>query len=465
MSEQTTLRIAPSPTGDLHLGNAMVALANRWFAIENEGTLILRIDDTDRQRSSFDSLLGITEALDWLGITFDAGPYYQSKHDEQYAEALSRMLADGSAYRCFCTQDRLDQVASEQRSAGMPPRYDNACRHLTSDEIESLMNRHTPFVVRIRVPDREYGFKDLVHGEVAAPAGSFGDFILKRTDGTHGYMFASVIDDVEMGITHVLRGNDHLANTPRQMAIFDALNVKPPKWAHLPLLLSEQGTKLSKRDQMGSMNQLMNLAVPPQALRMYLSEMLGQGDGDPLDPGSKASFSFERVSTGAARTSLERLESLAREVIGKTDENSSRQLIDEELKKGGHSPLSDEEWLLANDIRKGAAGWQSIALEVELIRSFEPGQEKLSLNDLPADLVEQVLAMLEGAPFTGLQEATTIVGAVKKDCRERGVPIKAMLQLLRSCLTGRAHGPGIDLLLNAIGREKALVRIKTSLPL
>jgi glutamyl/glutaminyl-tRNA synthetase len=456
------VRFAPSPTGALHLGSALVALANAALAHDTAGTLVLRIDDTDRARSRDEDTFELLRLLRWLGIEWDEGPIHQSARADEYQVALDRLLDDGDAYPCFCGDARLAQLREEQQRAGLPPRYDGRCRALAPADVQRALADGAPHVLRFAVPDaRDVGFDDLVHGRVVVPAGSFGDPVLCRADGSVGYLLASVVDDAALGITHVVRGEDHLPNTARQVLLFEALGAAIPAFAHLPLLRDEEGRKLSKRAPLGTLDELADEGFLPRTVRRYLAELLGQGAVDLLEEGAPA-IDLGRIPTGAPRVDRARLESLGREDMAQLDIDG--------LLLGMDMEATPERALIVAEL--AAASPSLVSLRGELRLVFDgPGGGDLPLVFgivAPDDssrgaheaALERVLPLLReqlGAdPGWGAQVRTRLVAGAK----EAGLGASAVLRPLRIALTGMSGGPGIDLLLDAIGPSEALRRVQ-----
>ena len=267
-------RFAPSPTGVLHIGSVRTALFCWLYARHHEGQYILRIEDTDRARSTQENVDAITDGLSWLGLDADEGPILQTSRFDRYGEVIAQWLADGSAYHCYCTKEELEEVRERQMAAGYKTRYDGRCR----DRAEP--REGVDPVVRFRnPPDGEVIVDDLVRGRVVFDNTELDDLIIARSDGTPTYNFTVVVDDSDMGISHVIRGDDHLNNTPRQMNMLEALNVAPPRYAHLPMILGPDGSKLSKRHGAVDVREYRQKGYLPHALLNYLVR-LGWSHGD-----------------------------------------------------------------------------------------------------------------------------------------------------------------------------------------
>ena len=278
MTPNVRVRFAPAPTGLLHIGNARTALFNFLFAKRNQGAFVLRIEDTDLERSTDTSIERIVEDLKWLGIFWDegpdrggpVGPYRQSQRLSVYREFADRLCQEGKGYKCFCSEERLEKLRKEQLSKGKMPRYDGRCRSLSAEEIAEMESSGLRPVLRFRVGKGPILFEDLIHGKMNFDSAGIGDFIIVRSDGMVAYNFACVIDDHSMQISHVIRGEDHLSNTPRQILLYQALGWVPPVFAHHPLILGPDRSPLSKRHGATAVSQYREEGFLPEALRNYL---------------------------------------------------------------------------------------------------------------------------------------------------------------------------------------------------
>ena len=268
-------RFAPSPTGFLHVGGARTALYSWLFARHHQGEFVLRIEDTDLERSTQEAIDAIIEGMNWLGLTWDEGPYYQTKRFDRYNAVIDEMLADGRAYKCYCSRERLDALREEQMAKGEKPRYDGRCR-----DSHEVHGDDEPYVIRFRNPQEGVvAFDDHVRGRIEFANSELDDLIIRRTDGAPTYNFCVVIDDWDMEITHVVRGEDHVNNTPRQINIYKALGAPVPEFAHVSMILGDDGAKLSKRHGAVSVMQYRDDGYLPEALLNYLVR-LGWGHGD-----------------------------------------------------------------------------------------------------------------------------------------------------------------------------------------
>jgi glutamyl-tRNA synthetase len=302
--ESVRVRFAPSPTGNLHLGSARTALFNYLFAKHSDGKFILRIEDTDQQRNKEDSLEGIIIALEWLGLQWDEGPFIQSERLHIYREYVDRLLKSGRAYRCYCTTEELESIRKSQWEKGEALSYDRRCCYLTEEEIRQKEDQGLPYVIRFKV-DREGDtvIHDKIRGEVRFPNSAIDDFVIIKSDGMPTYQLAVVVDDAEMGITHVIRGEEHLSNTPKQYQIFKALGCKPPEYAHIPLILAPDRSKLSKRHGAVWVGQFQDDGYLADALVNYLA-LLGWALDDKTEVFSRDElikhFSLEGISKNPA---------------------------------------------------------------------------------------------------------------------------------------------------------------------
>jgi len=272
------VRFAPSPTGYLHVGGARTALFNWLFARHVHGTMVLRIEDTDRERSTEGHTRVILDGLGWLGIGWDEGPLFQGEYAPRHRADAERLLAEGKAYRCFCTREELDAQRARAEAAGSAFRYDRRCFRLAGAEIETRMRAGTPFTIRFLLQDDEIAWDDAVHGRISFQGRDLDDFVILRSDGTAIYNLAVVSDDIAMRITHVIRGDDHISNTPKQIALYRALGHEPPVFAHVPMILGTDGKKLSKRHGATAVGDYQDQGIFPAAMRNFLA-LLGWSPG------------------------------------------------------------------------------------------------------------------------------------------------------------------------------------------
>jgi glutamyl-tRNA synthetase len=310
LSAPVRVRFAPSPTGFLHVGGARTAIFNDLLRQRLGGALILRIEDTDRERSDPEMTRQIVAALEWIGIPFDEGPHLQSERLARHRERARELIGAGRAYRCFCTAEELEPLRRRAEAEGRTFRYPRTCLHCPPEESEAKLAAGTPFVVRLAMPDEAIRFTDLVRGDMEFAADVLDDFILLRSDGSPTYHLSVVVDDVDMGVTCVLRGEDHLSNTPKHVALFRALGAEPPRFGHLPLILGPDKKRLSKRTGAASVEQFRAQGVLPQALYNYLA-LLGWYPGEDVELLTREEmigrFSVEGLNASAAVFDREKL--------------------------------------------------------------------------------------------------------------------------------------------------------------
>ncbi|MFO7841533.1 MAG: glutamate--tRNA ligase [Fidelibacterota bacterium] len=304
------VRFAPSPTGHLHIGGVRTALFNYLYARQQNGEFCLRIEDTDKERSTRENMREILDALDWLGLSPDEKPVIQSEHKVTHLVAAEKLLKNGRAYRCFCTKEELDADKEDAKAAHEPYRYSGRCRDLTKTAIRKKLDAGLPHTLRFRVPEGVTRFKDMVYKDISVNNREIDDFVILRSDGTPVYQLSVVVDDISMGITHVIRGEDHLSNTPKQILLYLALGEKVPRFAHLPLILAEDGKRLSKRHGASSVNEFREMGFLPEGLLNGLA-LLGWGDNMPkpvftLDELIEK-FSLNRVNKKAAVFDINKL--------------------------------------------------------------------------------------------------------------------------------------------------------------
>ena len=282
MPKPIRVRFAPSPTGFLHVGGARTALFNWLYARSTGGTFVLRIEDTDRQRSTAEHTQVILDGLTWLGLDWDEGPFFQGANADRHRSDVSRLVESATTYRCFCTPETLDQLRSAAKSSGSAFHYDRRCDRLPREEVTARVNAGEPFTVRFRVPDGEVAWEDAVHGRIAFQGRELDDFIIQRADGSAIYNMAVVSDDIAMRITHVIRGDDHISNTPKQILLYQALGASLPVFAHVPMILGADGKKLSKRHGATAVGDYQSLGILPVAMRNFLA-LLGWSPGEDLE--------------------------------------------------------------------------------------------------------------------------------------------------------------------------------------
>ncbi len=461
-------RFAPSPTGFLHIGGARTALFNWLYAKSVGGVMRLRIEDTDRSRSTTEAIDAILDSLSWLGLDHDGETVFQSQRADRHAEVAHQLLADGKAYKCYATPDELTQMREDARAAGKPPRYDGRWR----DRPASDAPEGAPFAVRIKAPtDGLTVVHDQVQGEVKTPNKDLDDFIILRSDGTPTYMLAVVVDDHDMGVTHVIRGDDHLTNAARQSVIYDALGWDRPVFAHIPLIHGPDGAKLSKRHGAVGAEAYRADGFLPDTMRNYLAR-LGWAHGDDEIFSTEQAiewFGFDGMGKSAARFDVKKLTALNAHYMRELGIDAFQSAFNASLP---YLPNKDK---LPNPLEGDAKARFETALPglrerartlVELIDSaaFLFAQRPLAMDEKAATLLTDEarghLAALHGL-YRALDawnveplEATT-----KAYAEQAEIKLGAVAQPLRAALTGSKTSPGIYDVLIALGREESLARI------
>jgi glutamyl-tRNA synthetase len=457
-------RFAPSPTGFLHLGSARTALFNWAFARRHGGKLILRIEDTDRLRSSRESENAITDGLGWLGIDWDEGPFRQSEHAERHAEVIESLIAKGRAYRCRCSQAELEERKQKTIAAGGKWTYDGRCRDLG---LGPDCGAHT---VRLRVPDDAYlGWDDLVFGPSGQDAREIGDMIIRRSDGDALFNLAVVIDDTDMGITHVIRGADHHPNTPFQIAIYRALEIDPPRFAHVPLIVGEGGKKLSKRRDPVSIQHFRSEGFLPQATCNWLVR-LGWSHGD-QEIFSREEigglFDLDAVHRSSAQVDTGKLSWLNQHYIkGLPRDELIRSLLPFlERERDGKVDLTPGLERLTDLLRERSKTLVEMARQARFLICDEiTYDEKAARKHLKPPIrpvledLREALAGLDDWSEAGIEAVFVRVRAAHGD-----LAMGKIAQPVRVAVTGGAVSPGIFETLAALGREPSTSRIAAAI--
>jgi glutamyl-tRNA synthetase len=455
-------RFAPSPTGFLHIGGARTALFNWLFARRHGGTALLRIEDTDHKRSTQEAIDAILDGLDWLELTYDDAPMFQSAQAARHVAVAEQLLAHGHAYKCFATTEELEAMREEQRAAKKPLRYDGRWR----DRDPSEAPAGAPYVIRLKTPDQgETVIEDKVQGRVAVKNVEIDDYVLLRADGTPTYMLAVVVDDHDMGVTHVIRGDDHLNNAFRQLPIIRAMDAieggwPDPVYAHIPLIHGNDGAKLSKRHgAMGVDAYRDELGILPEALFNYLLR-LGWSHGDQevfTREEAIAAFDLGAIGKGPSRFDMKKLLSMNGDYIRQADDARLAALVAPRIGEGTDAALLERAMpvlkLRARDLNELADG-----------AAFLFRQRPLAMNEKAAELLtpeaRAVLAQIS-ARFGSERDWTSeaLEANLKSFAEETGVGLGKLAQPLRAALTGQTTSPGIFDVLALLGREESLARI------
>jgi len=456
-------RFAPSPTGYLHVGGGRTALFSYLFARKHGGVFVLRIEDTDRERFSADSVNAILEGMTWLGLEYDEGPFYQTDRLGRYNQVIDDLIDQGLAYRCDCSIERLDALREEQMARKDKPRYDGHCRHR-----DPAPDR--PHVVRFRNPDvGPVVVEDLIRGRVVFSNEELDDLIIRRSDGSPTYNLTVVVDDWDMGITHVIRGDDHLNNTPRQINILRALNREPPRYAHVPMILGDDGARLSKRHGAVSVIAYRDQGYLPEALLNYLAR-LGWSHGDreifSLDELVEL-FDIDQVNKAAAGFDTDKLAWLNQHYIRHGDPRRIAHLLSPHMGRLGIDPAPDPD--LADVVSAQQARAKTLvelaAISAFVYRDCDDYDETAAKKHLRPVAREALERLREELDMLALDdwEPVTLEHTVELVAQELDVKLGKVAQPLRVALVGRAASPGIDVTLHLVGKAATLRRIDKAL--
>jgi nondiscriminating glutamyl-tRNA synthetase len=468
------VRFAPSPTGPLHIGGARSALFNYLFANHHHGEMVMRTEDTDQDRSRREYEEEIIESLQWLGIKWtegvaqggDNGPYRQMERLHIYQQYIQQLLDQGKAYYCFCTQEELEKERQDQLAQGQMQRYSGKCSCLSEQEIKERLDAGLKPSIRFRVPPHQlYVVDDLVRGRVTFESDNSGDFIIAKSDGIPVYNFAVVIDDVLMGITHVIRAEEHLSNTPRQLMIYEALNFPQPQFAHISLILGSDRQKMSKRHGATSLIQYREMGYLPEALFNFLA-LLGwspQGEEQILDHNELIQqFTLDRVAKSPAVFDLDKLNWVNQQYLKKKSIEELADMLKPYLKASEYAAdienLDDDRYLmLVEAVRDHLVCLADITRHVDVFFR-EAKYEEEALQALQEEGVMTVLQQFkdELPVFTGPAEAKDYIKAIVKKLKLKP---KNVYMPLRSALSGQTHGPELPFLILIWGREECLRRL------
>jgi glutamyl-tRNA synthetase len=455
-------RFAPSPTGMLHIGGVRTALFSWLYARHNGGRFILRIEDTDRERSTDEAVQVILDGMRWLALDADEGPYYQTQRYDRYRGVIRQMLESGDAYLCYCTREELEASRQAQIARKEKPRYDGRCRGGAQPRanIEPVVRFKNPLTGAVIVEDQ-------VHGQVVFENAELDDLIIQRSDGNPTYNFCVVVDDMDMGVTHVIRGDDHLNNTPRQMNMLRALGATPPVYAHVPMILGPDGAKLSKRHGAVSVLQYQQEGYLPDALLNYLVR-LGWSHGDQEVFSREemvAAFDIKDVNKAASAFNPEKLLWLNRQHLMRTPVGDVAAALKGQLASLGVTAA--DERLLEGVVR---AQRERVATVAEMARNslfffrdFEAFEDKAAKKHLTPEAVPLLQALAEG--FSGMAgwDSEAIHATIASVAEQQGLALGKVAQPLRVAVTGGAVSPPIDATVALLGRQVTQARILRAL--
>jgi glutamyl-tRNA synthetase len=472
------VRFAPSPTGYLHVGGARTALFNWLYARRHGGTFVLRIEDTDAERSSWEMVAGIVDGLRWLGLDWDEGPdvggphapYFQSERLEKYRERAQALVREGRAYYCYCEPEEMQRKRAEADARGEAWTYDRACLQRDPADVARLEAQGAPKAVRFRVPPGETRFKDLVHGEIRFDNANIEDFVILRSDAQPTYHLSVVVDDIDMEITHVVRGDDHISNTPKQVLLYQAFGKEAPRFAHVPLIMGPDKKRLSKRHGATSVMEYPRLGYLPEAMVNFLA-LLGWSPGGDREVLSRDEltqlFTLEGISGGNAVFNTEKLDWFNQQHIARLPAPELLSRIEPRLREAG---------LWRDPLVSGESAWIAQVLEllkprvktldhlVEELRPFLVDQPEIDsaaaakhLSDSVRPLLENLATALETLqPF----DAATVEQTLRSTSDAAGVKAAALIHATRVALTGRAVSAGLFDVVALLGRSRAVTRLR-----
>ncbi|MED3561260.1 glutamate--tRNA ligase [Bacillus xiapuensis] len=480
MSNEVRVRYAPSPTGHLHIGNARTALFNYLFARNKGGKFIIRIEDTDKKRNIAGGEESQLKYLKWLGMNWDEsvdvggefGPYRQSERNHIYEVYYKQLLESSKAYKCYCTEEELEAEREAQMARGENPQYSGKCRHLTAEQRSQLEAEGRQPSIRIAIPQgKTYAFDDMVKGVVSFESEGIGDYVIVKKDGTPTYNFAVAVDDHLMEISHVLRGDDHISNTPKQLAVYEALGFQPPIFGHMTLIVNESRRKLSKRDEsiIQFIEQYKELGYLPEALFNFIT-LLGWSPAGEEEIYSQAElielFDAERLSKSPAFFDKQKLAWINNQYMKKVELDRIYQLAVPHLIKAGRLPenMTEDEKQWAKKLvglfqEKMSFGAEIVELS-ELFFKDEAEYEEEAKEILSGEQVPEVLKAfsheLDQLPSFEADGIKAAMKAVQKSTGQKG---KNLFMPIRAAVTGQTHGPDLPQAIELLGKEKVQSRI------
>jgi len=453
-------RFPPSPTGTLHIGGARTALFNWLFARHHHGKFILRIEDTDRTRSTQENTDSIIESMKWLGLDWDEGPYFQSERTDIYNELIEKLLSSGNAYYCDCSPEDLERKRTEAKEKGFMPKYDGKCR-------ERGLGKTQNSVVRLKSPlSGITTFKDLVKGVISIDNSQLDDLVLQRSDGSFTYHYAVVVDDIKMGITYIIRGDDHVNNTPRQILIYKAFNEPLPQYAHLPMILGPDRSPLSKRHGATSVMAYKEMGIFPHVLLNSLARLgWAHGDQEKFTIEELIElFSLDNVGKSAGIFNMEKLLDLNAKYIKEEDDANLADLLIPFLTGLGCSKLDREKVIKAVKTLKARAKTlvemaQAALFYFKEIQYDKEAEEKFLTPDA-LGILESLLADLKSAATFDKEELEKIFSAFLETHQ---IKLGKVAQSLRVALTGKTFSPGIFEIMEVMGKEMVMERLSEAI--
>lgn len=462
-------RFCPSPTGYIHLGNARTALFSALVAMHDNGDFLLRIEDTDPTRSKDEYTDAVQQDLHWLGIHWQEGPgvegangpYFQSQRQGIYDSYYDQLIEQGRAYPCFCSEQQLAMTRKSQRASGQPPRYPGTCRHLSTDEIAAKRQQGLPATLRFRIPDSTtISFTDGVKGLQQFNSNDIGDFVIRRADGTAPFMYCNALDDALMGVDLIIRGEDHLTNSPRQIAILQALQLPVPGYAHIALIAGPDGSPLSKRHGSQSLQQLRAAGYLPIAVTNYMARVGHSYETNELFTLAQLAehFSMQRVGKSAARFDLSQLRFWQKMAVSELQQMDFWNWVGDEITTC--IPENDRE-LFFTTIQPNVifpvevAAWSKCLYQDDLIYHEE-------IATIVREAGTEFFVAAKHAVTTDGADFSTITNHLKQTL---GVKGKALFMPLRSALTGQAHGPEMNNIVKLLGQTRTIARFEQAIAL
>ncbi|HZB27394.1 MAG TPA: glutamate--tRNA ligase [Gemmatimonadales bacterium] len=466
------VRFAPSPTGYLHVGGARTALFNWLYARRTGGTHVLRIEDTDRERSSEEHTRIILDGLTWLGITWDEGPYFQGEYAGRHQADAERLLAEGKAYRCFCTKEELDAQRAQAESAGVGFRYNRRCLSLSPAEVKERLRGGVPFTIRFMMGDEEIAWEDAVHGRISFQGRDLDDFVILRSDNSAIYNMAVVSDDIAMRISHVIRGDDHISNTPKQIALYRALGHEPPVFAHVPMILGPDGKKLSKRHGATAVGDYQDQGIFPAAMRNFLALLGWSPGGDREILGQQELidlFSLDGIQKKSAVFDTTKLEWMNGQYLSFTPAEELLEPVRRQLRR---MELDDQGRDLRPIIESVKARSRTIIQLAEQV-SVRLDPQRAQPDDKGQALIRKMGSQFEGnlararAALEYIPPAEwnpdQILTTLKEVAESNQLKLGDVMQPVRVALTGSTVSEPVNELLFVVGRESSINALKVTL--
>jgi glutamyl-tRNA synthetase len=463
------VRFAPSPTGYLHVGGARTALFNWLFARKTGGTFVLRIEDTDRERSTDSHTQVILDGLTWLGVMWDEGPLFQGAELPRHQADANQLLTEGKAYRCFCTREELEAQRAAAAAQKMGFRYNRRCRTVATARSAERAAAGEPFTVRLRMNDEELAWDDAVHGRISFQGRDLDDFVILRSDGTPIYNLAVVSDDIAMRITHVIRGDDHVSNTPKQIALYRALGAAEPVFAHVPMILGSDGKKLSKRHGATAVGDYQDQGIFPAAMRNFLA-LLGWspgGDREIMPEGEMISlFSLEGIQSKPAVFDVAKLEWMNGQYLSATAAEDLREPVERQLERLGAASAGHDLLPIIDAVKARSRTVVQLAEQVA-VRLHGPRGD---LDPKAAAVKQKMGSAFEESLMRAVQaleplgtdqwNSDTILAAIKASAEATGTKLGDAMQPIRIALTGGTVSEPVNELLVVVGRDAAIARLR-----